>query len=141
MQVQWHTTQNAHGARRPNPHTNHLTINVKDSTVGLTGPSSPHQSQSHHKREPATQPANNTPKDHTHQSPVTTVVMATESTRSIFRARLRARPPPLPVSSRWASTGGMQRRPDVKGAANFNKISFVPPSRSHCRHNGWVTAG
>ena len=87
--------QNAHGARRPNPQPPPTTINSKGLNRGTTGPSSPHQSQSHHKREPATQPANNTPKDHTHQSPVTTVVMATESTRSLFRARLRARPPPV----------------------------------------------
>ena len=65
----WHTTQNAHGARRPNPHQPPSTQGLNR---GTTGPSSPHQSQSHHKREPATQPANNrypntTPTNH--QSP------------------------------------------------------------------------
>lgn len=64
--------QNAHGARRPNPQPPPTTINSKGLNRGTTGPSSPHQSQSHHMREPATQPANNRHPNTTptnHQSP------------------------------------------------------------------------
>ena len=59
----------SYGARRPNPHQPPSTQGLNR---GTTGPSSPHQSQSHHKREPATQPANNRHPDTTptnHQSP------------------------------------------------------------------------
>jgi hypothetical protein len=47
MQAQWHTTQNAHGARRPNPHQppGHQ-LNSQGLNRGTTGPSSPYQSQS-----------------------------------------------------------------------------------------------
>jgi len=111
MQVAYHSERTRRTATKPR--TNHHQL--KASTVGQPDRRL-HISLSHTTSEnrPPSQQITDTPIPH---PPITSHHGGDGDgvhPLALPRAPARSPPAPLPVSSRWASTGGMQRRPDDK---------------------------